>query len=138
MSRVFPFVFFGVGLLAACSTIDRRIADHRADFDRYPPQVQQQIRAGQVAVGFTPEQVRMALGKPDRVIEQTDPSGQTLQWIYTRSVPSLSFGLGGFGGGSTAVGGGVGVTTPGGSAERARVVFRDGRVSEVQRSGRTD
>jgi hypothetical protein len=133
MLRIASFLPLAACLLAACSTVGGRIADHQTEFDQYPPQVQQQIRAGQVAVGFTPAQVRMALGKPDRVLEQTDASGQATLWIYTHSRPSLSLGLGGFGGGSTAVGGGVGVATPGGSDERARVIFRDGRVSEIQR-----
>jgi len=49
-------------ILAACASTDSRIRDNQSTFDQLPPPVQQQIRAGQVGLGFTPQMVQMALG----------------------------------------------------------------------------
>lgn len=120
---------------AACSTVDSRISDHQTAFDSYPPQIQQQIRAGQVKVGFTPEMVRMALGKPDDVYSRTTAQGASQVWGYHDSSPllGLSLGIGSFGGG---VGGGVGVgtSTGGNTQDKVRVVFEGGQVSSVEQT----
>jgi len=128
----------GAGLLAlllvACaSTPQQRIAEQRSAFDAYPPAVQQQIRRGQVAVGFTPDMVRLALGKPDRVVTRTSASGSSELWIYRNHAPLLGFslGFGSFGGGFGS-GVGVGTSTGGSGAERSRVTFERGRVTHVE------
>lgn len=125
-----------VAIAAGCSSTASRIDDNQALFNSYPVDVQQQIRAGQVGVGFTPEQVTMALGKPDRAYTRQTEAGSSEVWAYTESSPALSFGLGGFGfgGGSTAVGGGVGVGTGGKEDDKVRVVFASGHVVSVERT----
>lgn len=122
-------------VLIACSTPASRIEDQQSAFDRYPPEVQNRIRAGDIGVGFYPEQVRMALGKPDRVYSRQTDAGTSEVWAYKDSTPALSFGLGGFGfGGNSGVGGGVGVGTGGSDEDRIRVVFAEGRVVSVERT----
>ena len=64
-------------LLAACATPESRIRDNQAAFDAFPPSVQQKIRAGQADIGFTPEQVRMALGEPDHKYTRSSAEGNT-------------------------------------------------------------
>src|SRR5690606_18046612 len=99
----------------------------------YPADVQQKIRAGEAAVGFTAEQARMALGEPARTYARTTEQGQAEVWAYRSKAPSLSVGVGvGGGGGSTRVGGGVGVSTGDRREDRLRLVFRDGRVIAVE------
>lgn len=123
-------------LLAACaSTPQQRIAEQRSAFDAYPPAVQQQIRQGQVAVGFTPEMVRLAMGKPDSVETRTSGSGTSEVWIYRDHSPLLGFslGFGSFGGGFGS-GVGVGTSTGGRGAERSRVTFEQGRVTHVEQT----
>jgi hypothetical protein len=121
-------------LLAACSTTPAsRIASHREAFDTYPSEVQQRIRAGQVAVGFSPEMVRLALGEPDRTYTRKTESGDAEIWGYHDDRSTFGFGFG-FGTGSrhSAMGAGVGLST--GSydpEEKVRVEFRDGRVAAV-------
>jgi hypothetical protein len=121
--------------LLACSSPATRIQSNRAQFDAYPPEVQQKIRAGQVEVGFTPDMVRLALGEPDRRYERTDANGTSEVWAYRESKPAFSLGIGGGSfGGSSAVGGGVGVATGGQAHEKLRVVFVNGKVAAVEKS----
>jgi len=124
-------------LLAACSTTPAsRIADHRADYDRYPVEVQQKISAGKIDIGFTPAQVELALGRPTRKSNRTTDKGQAEVWGYSPSKPSFSFGVGGGSFGRGVGGGGSVSTTTGGSdnEEKLRVVFVNGVVSEIEQS----
>lgn len=120
---------------AACATPESRIKRHKAAFDAYPAEVQERIRAGQVDVGFTREQVELALGRPDRkYARQTAAAAQDV-WAYgAGSVrPSLSLGFGMGSGGGGFYGGGLGVGSKAGREDRARVVFQDGAVVSVER-----
>lgn len=136
------FVFMAASalvVLSACSSPGRRIAENEAAFDTYPSAVQSKIRAGEVDIGFTQEQVRMALGKPDGTSTRTTVAGMSEVWIYRKGGgPSLGFGFGmGSGGGSTSVGTGVGVSTGGrGGDDSTRVIFEAGRVSAIERAER--
>lgn len=125
-------------LSAGCaSSPDSRIAKNRAAYDGYPDEVRTAIKEGRVEVGFTPEQVRLALGGPDRVLTRTTATGSAEVWVYEDKGASMGFGLGvGLGGGP--VGGGVGVGAGGRDTarERLRVVFEAGRVSAVEQVSR--
>ena len=133
--RLSSFVL-AAALLAACSTTDSRIRDKQVVFDQLPPQAQQQIRAGQVDLGFTPDMVEMALGKPDHVYSRTAVEGSTEVWGYRDSGPQFSFGIGGGSFGSHSFGGGgVGVTTGGdGPDDKVRVIFANGVVASIERN----
>ena len=126
-------VFACLILLAACASPESRIADNRTTFERYSPEVQQKIKAGQVDVGFTPEMVIMALGEPARKFMRKTEVGDTEVWSYHDDSPKFSFGLGvGSGGRGSSVGGGVGVSTGGyDPEEKIRVEFRGGAVTAV-------
>lgn len=134
-------VLSGGLLLAAAgcaSTPSSRIQSAREVYNSYPMEVQEKIASGQVDVGFTTEQVRMALGKPDRVASRTTPDGTSEVWSYRDKGPRFSVGLGlgvGGGGGSTRVGTGVGVSTGGRDYddEKTRVIFdQRGQVTSVE------
>lgn len=122
-----------LAILAGCATPDTRIADNQAAFAKYPPEVQQKIRAGRVEPGFTGEMVVMSLGEPARKFLRKTAAGDTEVWSYHDNRPRFSFGLGvASAGRSSAVGGGVGVTTGGDDPEeKVRVEFRDGVVTAV-------
>lgn len=130
------FLFAGVALLlaAGCSTTDSRISKNSDLVASWPADVQAKVRAGQVAVGFTPDQVRVALGEPDRTLARTEAQGSREVWVYLEKASKFSFGVGvGGGGGGTSVGGGVGVNTGGrGERELRRVIFESGRVSAIE------
>lgn len=70
-------------LLAGCATPQTRIAANRALYDSLQAEDQRLIQEGRVAVGFTPEMVKLAVGEPDRVYTRTDASGRSETWAYT-------------------------------------------------------
>ena len=125
-----------MALAAGCaSTPAARIEKQQAAFNAWPADVQQKVKAGQVAVGFTPEMVQVALGKPDRVTTRTTEKGQGEVWSYTDRRPQFSFGLGlGTSRGGSAYAGGVSVG--GGDRwrddEALRVIFEAGKVSAIE------
>ena len=122
-------------LLAACGSPASRIKANQQTFDSYPPEVQEKIRSGKAAVGFTKEMSLMALGKPDRKYVRTSSGGSQEIWSYIDGRSSTGVGLsvasGGFG---TVYGGGVSV----GSGdyhhpnERVRLVFEGDKVTAIE------
>jgi outer membrane protein assembly factor BamE (lipoprotein component of BamABCDE complex) len=119
---------------SACATTDTRIQKNQTAFNAYPPSVQQAIRNGRIEIGFTPDQVRMAMGEPTRSYTRTSASGTSLVWAYAEKKSSLSFGVG-VGGGSGGVGGGVGVSTGSDRADdKLRVIFENERVMTVEQT----
>ena len=70
-------------VVAGCSTPQARIKQSPEAYAKLSATDQQLIREGKVAVGFTPEMVRLALGEPDRVFTRTDASGVNEAWSYT-------------------------------------------------------
>jgi hypothetical protein len=136
MKRTFLLLLLPA-LLAGCATTPAdRIARAPATFAAWPAAVQVRVRAGEVALGFTPEQVRMALGAPDRILTRATAHGTEETWIYgeRRSRMSIGLGLGG-GGRSGYVSGGTVIRTGGWHrGSRLRVTFADGRVSVLEQS----
>jgi hypothetical protein len=110
---------------AACSTPQSRIRRRQGAFDAYPPEVREKIRAGQVDVGFTREQVSIALGRPDRVRLDKPPAAEREIWVYGIGAPRPESGL---------------VSAPGayvqpavGDDELLRVVFQKGAVVKIEK-----
>jgi len=123
-----------VALAGCVSTPASRIDKNPAVFDAWPLAVQAKIRAGQVAIGFTTEQARMALGEPDHVFVRTTEQGTEEVWSYASHAPRISIGLGiGGGGGGTFVGGSTAVASGGPYPDDVlRVVFAGGVVTAVE------
>ncbi len=95
--RVALLLGCSVGLLGGCqSTPASRIAKKQAVFFSWPAYTQEKIRAGQIEVGYTPQQVELAKGKPDRVGRRTTAAGDRVEWVYlwNDSRFALGFGLG--------------------------------------------
>lgn len=137
MRRLTPALALALALLAlifaGCSTPQSRIEKNRAAYERFPAAVQEKVRAGQIDIGFTPEMVVIALGEPTRKATRKTEAGDAEVWIYHDNSPQFSFGFGmAGGGGRTAVGGGIDLTTGGYDPdEKVRVEFRDGKVTAV-------
>ncbi|HTX64667.1 MAG TPA: hypothetical protein VMD31_02775 [Opitutaceae bacterium] len=126
-------------LLAGCvSTPADRIARNRAAFDSWPAPVQALVQAGHIAVGFTADQVRLALGAPDRITLRTTAAGTDEIWTYHRRRPRFSLGVGVVGGGGgTRVGGATEVSSGGPyGGGYLRVILAAGRVSAVEQEAR--
>jgi len=137
---LFLCVITSILLLAGCaSTPQDRISQNKALYESFPADAQKKISAGQVDIGFTPDMVRLAMGKPHKIYNRADAQGESEVWVFAKAKPQFSFGVGvggysgGHGGGS---GGGVGVstTTAPDDGEYMRVVFQGGRVTGVERT----
>jgi hypothetical protein len=116
-------------LLAACAGVSSRIDEHRALFDASTPEVQRSIRGGRIEVGFTKEQVYMALGRPDRVVERKTSVDARETWLYgVPQTPLLGFGLGVGGVGFVAA---EPVDDPPDRAARLSVAFDNGQVVSI-------
>jgi hypothetical protein len=78
-----PLLVAGVlTLLTGCSTPSTRIQANPEAFARLSPQHQELVRAGQVALGFDEDAVKLALGDPDRRSRRIDADGETAIWHY--------------------------------------------------------
>ena len=89
---------FALVLLSACSTPETRIQKNPDAFAKFPPEVQEMIKKGQVALGFDQDMVRFAIGKPDRVRTYLDANGSKEIWSYTSYHVDTSVGFyGGYG-----------------------------------------
>lgn len=71
-----------LALLAGCSTLDSRIEENQALFASLDPATQAKLRERTVEVGFTPEMVYIALGRPDTKSEKITAKGSEQTWIY--------------------------------------------------------
>lgn len=82
--KYLTFCVLAAGLIfAGCATPEARIQRNPEIFAQLSQGDQQLIREGKVALGFTPEMVKLALGDPDRVYIRTDASGTSESWSYT-------------------------------------------------------
>ncbi|MCW8976430.1 MAG: hypothetical protein OQL10_11980 [Sedimenticola sp.] len=79
------------GCMSAQSLRDERIETEQALFDSYPPDIQEQVRLGQIDIGYSKDMVRLAWGPPDQVFRRTTRAKQSVVWSYTqlRSYPRL-------------------------------------------------
>ena len=123
-------------LVTSCATTPQaRIEKNRAAFDAFPADVQEKVRAGRVDLGFTSLMVTLALGEPDRELSRSSDAGKEEVWVYRRTSSGFGFGFGiGGGGGHMGYGGGVSMSTaPDYDEDAMRVIFRDGKVTAVEK-----
>ena len=110
-------------LLVGCaSNSNTRISQNQAQFNSYTPGEQAMLKAGQVAVGFDQDMVRIALGAPSRETTVDTAEGKHIVWEYRELKPSLGLSLGG---GIGTRGSGVGIGTGVGvSPDRSKLLKR--------------
>jgi outer membrane protein assembly factor BamE (lipoprotein component of BamABCDE complex) len=84
-SRIFVIASAAIcaALFVGCETPDSRIRNSPDIFARLTPDQQALVKAGQIAVGFDMDAVKLALGDPTRVTVTTDSTGQHQVWHYT-------------------------------------------------------
>lgn len=122
-------------LAAGCSTPASRVQKNQAAYNSWPAEVQREVSAGRIAVGYLPDMVKVALGEPDNAFTVVDlANGPVETWSYLDHSPSFSIGVGvGGGNGSTSIGTGVSLGGQNwGPNEKTRVVFEHGRVVAIQ------
>jgi hypothetical protein len=136
--------FFGLAVavvvLGGCATPAHRIRGQPALFASFPPEAQALIREGRIDLGFDPGMVEMALGAPTDVYRTRNEQGEETVWTYRDIAlddPSpYYYGPYPYGPAFHTWGYGALYYPPPvvrrKSAERLRVTFRDGRVTEIQ------
>jgi hypothetical protein len=132
--KILPLLLLGVVCaLAGCASPGSRVAANRADFNTWPPDVQDNVLAGRIDVGYSIAQVRMALGAPDHITTRKDSDGTSDIWAYGDRSPRFSWGFGiGSGSRNSSIGVGVNHTVKGPSTA-SRVVFdQTGKVSSLE------
>jgi hypothetical protein len=137
-NRLLSFLLVSIALVAAgCATTQSR-ANRSPEFSSWPPTIQTTVLAGHIDMGFTREQVHVALGDPDYSYTRTTTDGTSEVWGYRDHGPRFGFGVGvGTFHGNTAMGTGIGIGTGGRPDEKVRVVFdRAGRVERVEEATR--
>lgn len=77
--------------LFACETLQKRIEKNLAYFMTLPPEIQQQIRAGKIDLGFDPKMVYLAWGKRGDSASLTDENGSFETWIFTSSTSETKY-----------------------------------------------
>jgi len=73
MKRLLIPALLTLAAFAGCATPEARIKDNPGAYSNLTPQQQELVKKGQVG-----------LGKPDRITEHTDASGQQNIWHYTQ------------------------------------------------------
>jgi hypothetical protein len=68
--------------LCGCSTVQSRIQERRAVFDRLPPPQQRLVTRGEVREGMSRDAVYMAWGKPDEIWRGTRHGAPIEVWTY--------------------------------------------------------
>lgn len=83
-SRIFVIAAAALcsALFVGCETPDTRIAKSPEIFARLTPDQQALVKAGQIAVGFDMDAVRLSLGDPARITIITDAGGSHEVWHY--------------------------------------------------------
>ncbi len=83
--KKFLILLAWVGLIfqTGCYSPEARIKKNPELFSQLAPQDQELIKQGKVAVGFTPDMVKLAVGDPDRIYTRTDANGTSETWAYT-------------------------------------------------------
>lgn len=133
MKTLAGILLFAAALMAGCASTDSRIRRNQAAFDSWPAHVQEAIRQGEVLLGFTPAQVRVALGEPPRVFTRTSVEGEAEIWAYDRRGWQFSIGVGISTGGFNSVGANAATERRHERIENAvRIVFEDGKVTSVE------
>ena len=62
--------------------VERRIERNQSTFDAYPSEVRENLRLGQIQLGYDKEMVSISLGQPDRRYLRLDSEGKVVIWVY--------------------------------------------------------
>ena len=70
--------------VAGCSTFESRSKQKAAVFNTLDAATQARLKAGEIRVGDTTDEVYISLGQPDEKRDTTAAAGKTSRWIYNR------------------------------------------------------
>ncbi|MCF7688841.1 MAG: hypothetical protein K9M98_07485 [Cephaloticoccus sp.] len=77
-------LLFALALLgfAGCSTFEQRSKEKAAVFSQLETATQEKLRQGEIEIGYTPDMVFIALGKPDYKSAQITAENREEIWTY--------------------------------------------------------
>jgi hypothetical protein len=133
--KILPALLPLVCVLASCAINPQgRIDRDPQAFAALPAEQQDKVRAGEIGMGYSPAAVKLALGAPDRIVERETAEGRTEVWLYLAALvaplPS-TYCTPGF---RTVYAYPCPAVLPTQYEERMRVVFKDGKVTAVERA----
>ncbi len=132
-SHLSLILLLGSIALGGCASVETRISRHQSEFDSWPAEVQDKIRAGNIDLGFTPDQVRVALGEPDKIYSRKSAEKEEEIWAYFDSRGRFSFGVSvGSHGRGGAIGGVVRERQEDRLDDATRVVFEADKVVALE------
>lgn len=70
-------------LVAGCASPSTRIEKNPTLFKSFPAKAQTEIENGKISVGFSPQMVEMAWGRPSRKLTEQTADGRKEIWIYS-------------------------------------------------------
>lgn len=76
-------LLFSMFFMNGCSTPASRIRQNQALFDSFPAEVQANLRAGKVEIGYSRPMVDIALGEPDRTYTRRTQKAEVTVLAYT-------------------------------------------------------
>lgn len=92
MKTILPLVLttFTALLFAGCEStgVTARIQEKRAVYATLAQEQQQMIQSGGLDVGYSPDMVYLAFGKPSRIETKNGADGPVTVWTYTRFYPT--------------------------------------------------
>ena len=119
--------------LAGCATLDSRLKEKQAEIVTWPAAVQAAVRAGKIDLGYTTEQVYVALGNLDRIFTRQTAESVEDVWAYYDRKPGFSMRVGMA---SSGYSGGLGAAVyerRNDSLDDAdRVIFQGGKVVAIE------
>ena len=71
-----------LGFVAGCQSVESRIKEKPEVFAKADLATQEKITQGIIEIGFTEDQVYLALGKPDQKRESRTENGSRVTWVY--------------------------------------------------------
>ncbi len=121
-------------LLSACATTpEKRIARNPELFASFPEEVQENVRAGVIQIGYDRDMVRLALGEPDRISTRQREGEELEVWTYMGAYhTSDTYRVRDFGRFSTMEQDIIVDRTRRHTYDRSRVEFRDGEVVAIE------
>lgn len=76
-------------LFTACTSPEKRIRKNQAVFDRFPPEAQERIRRGEIALGDSPNMVQIAKGVPTYITIRETQQSEIEVWRWTRMAQTV-------------------------------------------------
>ncbi|NOX19728.1 MAG: hypothetical protein GXO99_00475 [Nitrospirae bacterium] len=79
-------LFLIISVIALTFSCTKAMRYTNEEISKFPPQIQEHIRKGEVVTGMTMQQVRYAWGAPAKikVLPSTDEGKERVQWEYRR------------------------------------------------------